>query len=66
MQLTDDADQTGGCFVEDGVVKFIYTDTRYKDMIRFLAKLWSEDLINKGHRHQRLFTIPIYRPRQRR
>lgn len=45
LQLTDSL--VDGYFAEDGTVKDFFVDPRYKKLVKFLAKLWSEGLINK-------------------
>lgn len=39
-------DSTSGYFAEDGVVKSIYTDDRFKEVLKFVRGLWSKGLIN--------------------
>jgi putative aldouronate transport system substrate-binding protein len=46
LQLTDRANDTSGYFVENGVVKNVWMDPRYKDTIIFIRKLFAERLVN--------------------
>lgn len=46
IQLVGLSSGNSGYFAEDGVVKHIFVDERYKEYIKFLHKLYSEGLIN--------------------
>lgn len=44
VKLSDDAG--GGYFVDNGMVKCIYTDDRLKTLLEFLRELWAKELLN--------------------
>jgi putative aldouronate transport system substrate-binding protein len=46
IQLTNWGNNTNGYFAENGVVKNFWTDTRYRDLMIFMNKLWRAELIN--------------------
>jgi putative aldouronate transport system substrate-binding protein len=46
IQLTNWGNNGNGYFAEDGVVKNFWMDTRYKELVIFLHKLYTANLIN--------------------
>ena len=46
MQITGPT-PTGGYFAEDGKVKNYYVDERFKRVVKYVQRLWSEGLINE-------------------
>jgi putative aldouronate transport system substrate-binding protein len=46
IQLTNWGSNDNGSFAENGVVKNFWMDTRYRDLVTFLRKLYAANLIN--------------------